>query len=609
MGKKRNRKELELIVNDIDARNNGANRRKFHIKDLKYIQPITENQRRTFESYNSNFNLFLHGSAGTGKAQPLHSKILTPTGWKSMGDIVIGDVILTPHGKESMVIGTFPQGMKDIYTIYFSDGSKAESCKEHLWECNVPQNLWNSNGKSSKKILSTEEIIYWLEQKKNKKSAKSNISIDLVEPIERKKQDLPIDPYFLGVMIGDGCLTFSSPLLSTGDENIILKIKNVLSEDYIMIKCNKKYDYKIIQETKKRGKNGYLLENNYTTIFKILGLHGKKSYEKFIPDMFKIGSIEQRLELIRGLLDTDGTVDKRGSISLCTTSYQLAKDVQEIIWSIGGKASIKEKQTTYRYNSIKKYGRKAYNISISYKKPKDLFSLDRKIERCKEEYQPKQLRRQIIDIRLTSHQEAKCIMIDDPSHLYVTDDYIITHNTFLSMYLALRDILDENTPYRKLIIMRSCVPVRDIGFLPGTEEEKIEIYEQPYIDICDSLFEYSNSYKNLKHAKKIEFMSTSFLRGLTFDNAIILVDELQNLTMEEADSIITRVGENTKIVFCGDSAQTDLGKTKRDQSGMGRFQNIISIMSDFAMIKFGLNDIVRSNLVRNYLICKSKILS
>lgn len=182
-----------------------------------------------------------------------------------------------------------------------------------------------------------------------------------------------------------------------------------------------------------------------------------------------------------------------------------------------------------------------------------------------------------------------------------------TGKTFIGMYLGLRDVLDESTPYRKLIIIRSAVPTREIGFLPGDQNEKMEIYEQPYIDICDNLFKYTNCYKNLKLNNYVEFMSSSFLRGLTFDNAIILVDEMQNMTGHELNSIITRVGNDSKIIFCGDMVQTDLNKSKNDQSGLGDFSRIIERMSEFSVIRFTIDDIVRSGSVRNYLIHKEKL--
>jgi len=179
-----------------------------------------------------------------------------------------------------------------------------------------------------------------------------------------------------------------------------------------------------------------------------------------------------------------------------------------------------------------------------------------------------------------------------------------TGKTFLSMYLALREVLEGK--FRRLIIIRSVVPSRDTGFLPGTLEEKIAVYEQPYRTICNQLFPYSKSYDNLKKGGYIEFMTTSFLRGDTLDDCIVLVDEIQNMNFQEADTIITRFGENTKIIFSGDTSQTDLNK-KYDKSGMIEFMRIIEGMDEFEMVRFVPQDVVRSGLVRSYLLRKEAL--
>lgn len=178
--------------------------------------------------------------------------------------------------------------------------------------------------------------------------------------------------------------------------------------------------------------------------------------------------------------------------------------------------------------------------------------------------------------------------------------------TFLGMYLALMEVLDERTEYHKLIIVRSAVATRDIGFLPGTEEEKLAIYEQPYISICNELFNFGKSYENLKKLDYVKFVSSSYLRGLTFDHAIILVDETQNMKFEELNTIMTRIGYQSKIIFAGDTSQNDLTKSNRDQSGMVDFMNIIGSMKDFTSVKFNTGDIVRSDLVKRYIIAKEK---
>ena len=184
-----------------------------------------------------------------------------------------------------------------------------------------------------------------------------------------------------------------------------------------------------------------------------------------------------------------------------------------------------------------------------------------------------------------------------------------TGKTFIALYKALKDVLGETTPYEKIYIVRSLVATREIGFLPGDHEDKSSLYQIPYKNMVQAMFEmpddnsYEMLYDNLKAQETISFWSTSFIRGTTLDNSIVIIDECQNLNFHELDSIITRVGQDSKIIFCGDAAQTDLQKIS-ERSGILDFQRIIQNMEEFALIEFNLEDIVRSGLVRSYLINK-----
>ena len=187
-----------------------------------------------------------------------------------------------------------------------------------------------------------------------------------------------------------------------------------------------------------------------------------------------------------------------------------------------------------------------------------------------------------------------------------------TGKTFIAMYLALKEILSNKTAYEKLYVVRSLVPTREIGFLPGDHEDKAHLYQIPYQNMVKYMFKMPDDpafemlYDNLKVQETISFWSTSFLRGTTLDNAIVLVDECQNLNFHELDSIMTRVGNDSKIIFAGDIAQTDLVKTN-EKNGILDFMKILEIMDEFANIEFDVNDIVRSGLIRNYIITKLQI--
>ena len=187
-----------------------------------------------------------------------------------------------------------------------------------------------------------------------------------------------------------------------------------------------------------------------------------------------------------------------------------------------------------------------------------------------------------------------------------------TGKTFISLYLALKDIMDLKKPYDKVILVRSLIPTREIGFLPGDEEDKAALYQVPYQNMVQFMFEqpneqsFSNLYNRLKGQGSLFFLSTSFLRGLTFDNSIIIVDECQNLNFHELDTIITRIGQDSKIVFSGDFNQTDLIK-QQEKNGLHDFLRILNEMEEFHCLEFTIGDIVRSGFVRNYLINKIKL--
>ena len=184
-----------------------------------------------------------------------------------------------------------------------------------------------------------------------------------------------------------------------------------------------------------------------------------------------------------------------------------------------------------------------------------------------------------------------------------------TGKTFITLYLALQQVLDENSPYDKIYIVRSLVPTREIGFLPGDHEDKSALYQIPYKNMVRYMFSMPDDnsfemlYDNLRAQETISFWSTSFIRGVTMDNCIVIVDEFSNLNFHELDSMITRIGEDSKIMMCGDITQSDLTR-ENDKSGISDFMRILSEMKEFSCIEFGIPDIVRSGLVKSYLISK-----
>lgn len=208
---------------------------------------------------------------------------------------------------------------------------------------------------------------------------------------------------------------------------------------------------------------------------------------------------------------------------------------------------------------------------------------------------------------LTPVQKTFCVAYDAGQTAFVLHGVAGTGKTFLALYKALQDALGSSGT-KRIVIMRSAVPSREIGYLPGSEEEKMAAYQVPYMDLCARLCGHPQAWEKLVAQEIVEFWSTSYIRGVTLDDAIIIVDECQNMTDQELNSIMTRVGARSKILFCGDFRQTDLNR-RHDQSGLSDFMRTASMMDEFRIIEFGVDDIVRSSLVKSYIIARLAVQS
>lgn len=380
-----------------------------------------------------------------GKAQPLSSLIKTPTGWTTMGNIRTGDLITTPSGDAVEVLGTYDQGVRDVYEITFEDGRKVRSCGEHLWK------VHNHNWSNKWKVISLNEIIEY--QKTNQRK----ISVPLATlHKDEYVTELPIHPYMLGALLGAG--SFRSAFgITTSDEFIVKKLSSLLDGNY-ELRYKDKYDYSIsfkskeihLEERSKWAKtqprdiSGKLIKaNNYPSYhiykesIKQLGLMSLYSSEKFIPDLYLNSGYSQRLELIQGLLDTDGYVDKRGCISFTTTSKQLAYNLASLIHSVGGIAKHSHSgNRTYSYKGKKIPCKDAYNVSIYHPTPEILVTLPRKLERIHTRAVHRMPLLRIENIEKVSREPVRCIMVNDPDHLYITNGYVVTHNTLITASLS-----------------------------------------------------------------------------------------------------------------------------------------------------------------------------
>lgn len=364
---------------------------------------------------------------GSGKAQPLYSKVLTPTGFVPMKDIKVGDEVLSGTGKLSKVLGVYPQGIKSIYEIIFDDGSKCRCCDEHLWTVQTrdDRRADRRNGKEKYRTIELKEMMKNLYVENGKRK---NYSIDYVSPIDFKEKQFVIHPYVMGVLLGDGGLSSGGQNISTTDMEILERVQFFLPKGYT-IKHHDRCTYAI------RGSEGSG-STHYSVITKELkryGLDGKKSKDKFIPKEYLYASKEQRLWLLRGLMDTDGTTSGC-DCSYSTISEQLANDMVELVHSLGGYASKNRHPAGYKKDGEYIRCNDVFDLIVQFDSNfESIFAL----ERHKTLYLPKRkkLKRFVADVRYVGEEECQCIYIDDESHLYITDDYIITHNTTIEKFL------------------------------------------------------------------------------------------------------------------------------------------------------------------------------
>ena len=365
---------------------------------------------------------------GLGKAQPLYSKILTSNGWVQMGDVNVGDFVIGSDGKSKKVLAVFPQGTKDIYEVTFNDGTSTRCCDEHLWNVNTFIRNWRKNPFQTKTLRNIMDEGLTFENGNHKHY------IPIVKPIEFEKQELEIDPYVLGCLLGDGCLVVKDGIgFSSGDKEMIDEISLRLPEKHNMVLCkNSKIDYYLTAD----GKNNYINQ-----ALKKYNLKGCNSYTKSIPHIYKISSINQRLEMLQGILDTDGHARKDGIIELTLASKQLIDDVQFIVQSLGGIGRINEKWVMY--DGIK---RLYWRLHIKLPSEFTPFKLKRKIETflAPTKYLPN---RAITEIKHIGKELAQCILIDSEDHLYVTDNCILTHNTLSSILYV------EMNNFKKVVVV------------------------------------------------------------------------------------------------------------------------------------------------------------
>ncbi len=374
------------------------------------------------------------GTTRSGKALDINALVHTPEGWIRIGDIKVGDKVTTPDNGVATVTGVFPQGELDLYKVIFEDGRYVEASADHLWE--IHHRHWRGKykpgvsraGKAKPRILTTEQLKAQIESNKGK------FGVRLIKPVSKPKKNLPIHPYVLGVLLGDGAL--KDLKITVSSKEVINRFKSFLPKDVELVLYR---DRKTVFKYNIKPKDGK--HNSIRAFLKEKGLKDKRAWEKFIPEEYLESDIEDRLELIRGLLGTDGYVGKRGDMIYTTTSPQLAKDFQRLAWSLGCIAYIKEKHKKYFHNGEKKDGRVSYDISIrAYDNPTELITRSDRRERLPINYAYKDMKLGVKEIVYSRKAQAVCIKIDSEDGLFITNDYIVTHNTRLMENMIEQDI-------------------------------------------------------------------------------------------------------------------------------------------------------------------------
>jgi ATP-dependent DNA helicase RecG len=541
--------------------------RKLQLDIKTKFEPKTSNQEDYLRSIAENDITLCYGPAGTGKAQPLDSVIYTPNGPVKMCQIHVGNEVCTPDGEVAKVTGVFPQGEKDVYKIIFSDGSEVESCEEHLWK------IWKNSYWADSKVLELKDFKDDLKSSNGKRK----YHIKLTEPVFFESSKVGLDPYIFGLLLGDGCFQNGSVFFSSVDDEIVESFSKI-EDHYLTNKSSNKKDYRICKKYKERHRIVTFLEEN--------GLHCKKSYEKFIPKNYIYNSIDIRLNILRGLLDTDGSIGKDGHIEYSTTSKQLSEDVKEIVESLGGKVRVVERITSYTYKGIKKQGRLSYRVNIVLDNFNP-FKLSRKANlwNKRKKYSPN---RYIESVSFSRRVECQCIMIDSKDHMYLTNNFVQTHNTFLATGMACQYLTQNRID--QIILTRPMVQSgRGLGYLKGDLKEKFEPYLMPLLEELEK-FVGKGSY--LAEQGVVRMIPLELMRGANFHNAFMILDECQNATYDQMKMFMTRLGKSSKAVLCGDVKQTDLNGSD--------YMTVIDKLTDLEGV--GICKLDKSDIQRNGLL-------
>jgi hypothetical protein len=515
---------------------------KVEIAEVDYSKyshrPPLDHQKTAIEELLKNKKYILADDMGLGKCEPKNNRIFTPFGRKNIGDIKVGDKVIGSDGKPHNVIGVFPQGVKETYRITFNDGFSILTGDEHLWSVLSPNYGKNTkNGRRKKSlVLSTKQMyeggkikVKGIDYNKDKeyeietyyKSPNSNNKwqIPIVEPIQFERNDnLPINPYFLGLILGDGHINKSSCVFT------------VHCDDY-----DELFDSFGLTENKKiknQRKGNKLIGRG---VLNGLKLNETRSHNKFIPEIYKYSSVENRLSILQGLMDTDGHCMFNGGgkflgTEFSTISKQLCDDVVEIVQTLGGIARVKTRIPTYTYNGEKNKGKLSYRVNIKLPKGMNPFKLKRKANKYIE---PKKYPtgRYIKNIEKVGFEDSVCISVDSPDKLYVTEHCIVTHNTTSTIIASLE------TGAKKILII--CPATLKINW-----QREYQLYSNKSSYVCEG--------KNYSEDADIVIMNYDIIKNFhdakDHNNSMMFKSKFDLVIIDEAHYIQNVQAQRTKLI-------------------------------------------------------------
>jgi replicative DNA helicase len=375
------------------------------------------------------------GRPSMGKAQPLDARVRTRLGWKAMSELAVGDALASVDGAASIVTGIYPQGMRQVFRVCFSDGRSTECCAEHLWR--VHHRAW-----AAPRVLQTDELMAML----GRVRYRNRLWIDTHTGDCGHDDPLPLDPWLLGALLGDGSLSGTALRFSTASGEMLARLRAHIGAAMTLTHAGD-YDYRIVREDRGHvaGKAGSQ-PNALRQALEGLGLWGTDSSTKFIPRDYLEAKKEVRRDVLRGLLDTDGWVERWGSVRFSTASRRLAENVAELVRSLGGWCSITSRQPRFKaIDGQRRDGKPAYQCHISHPEPRSLLLLSDKQRRLPERWQ-RTKRLTFSRIEPTRTTACQCISVSHPARLYITDHDVVTHNTAFALNIGEHVAIDQGLP-------------------------------------------------------------------------------------------------------------------------------------------------------------------